>query len=307
VLRLRVRGASDDVSIQGIKYGEAIEIGSVRVSLHPAGHVLGSAQVRVESKTGTWVVSGDYKTIADRTCEPFEPVKCEVFITESTFGLPIYKWRPQSEVFDEINAWWRNNAAIGRTSIVFAYALGKAQRVLAGVDASIGPIAVHGSLLSMNEAYRREGIALPPMEHAAGDAIDRVRGRGLVVAPPSALGSPWVRKFAASEGGMSAAFVSGWMQVRGTRRRRAIDRGFVLSDHADWEGLLWAIRETGAARVGVTHGYVGPLVRWLKESGLESFAVPTRYTGEIGEAAEEAGAKGEQNAEAGNEDAGGAA
>lgn len=280
---LRARLGSDGAGVQGVAYGTAIDLGGVRVSLHPAGHVLGSAQVRVErAGAPVWVVSGDYKTAADRTCEPFEPVRCDVFITESTFGLPIYRWDDQAAVFEQINAWWRRNAEQGRTSLVFAYALGKAQRVLGGVDASIGPIAVHGALCRMNEVYRSAGIDLPQAPHAADDVVKQVKGRGLVVAPPSALGSPWTRKFAGRDG-MSAAFVSGWMRVRGTRRRKAIDRGFVLSDHADWPGLLWAIRQTGASRVGVTHGSVGPMVRWLREQRMEAFTVPTRYTGETGE------------------------
>jgi putative mRNA 3-end processing factor len=281
VLRERL---GTEAPITGAPFGSPIDIEDVRVSLHPAGHILGSAQVHVEPRgsSPTWVFSGDYKTAPDLTCEPFEPVRCDVFITESTFGLPIYRWDDQRTVFEDINAWWRANAAQSRTSIIFAYALGKAQRVLAGVDASIGPIALHGAVHRFNEAYRSAGISLPAADHAAGDIIQSVRGRGLLVAPPSALGSTWMRKFAGPEG-ISAAFVSGWMQVRGARRRKAIDRGFVLSDHADWPGLLGAIRDTGASRVGVTHGYVRPMVRWLSESGLDSFAVPTRYSGEVGE------------------------
>jgi putative mRNA 3-end processing factor len=208
-----------------------------------------------------------------------------VFITESTFGLPIYRWPREGEVFGQINQWWRANAAVGRTSVVFAYALGKAQRVLAGVDASIGPIAVHGAVARFDRAYRAAGVELPEAPHAVGDVVGRVKGVGLVVGPPSALGSPWVRKFAGAEG-FSGAFVSGWMRVRGTRRRKAVDRGFVLSDHADWPGLLETIRATGAERVGVTHGYIPQMVRWLREQGMDAFSVPTRYTGETGEEAE---------------------
>lgn len=170
--------------------------------------------------------------------------------------------------------------------MLFAYALGKAQRLLAGIDPSIGPIAAHGAVDRFNRAYRAAGVALPAAPHAVEEVVSEVRGRGLVVAPPSALGSPWIRKFASVAEGMSAAFASGWMQVRGTRRRKAVDRGFVISDHADWPGLLGAIRATGAPRVGVTHGYIGPLVRWLRETGVDAFEVPTRYIGERGEDAE---------------------
>lgn len=281
-------GAGTAPRITAIAFGDNLDLGSVRISLHPAGHILGSAQVAIDGKVNgreqRWVVSGDYKPrTEDRTAEVFAPVPCDTFITESTFGLPIYRWPDEASVFAEVNAWWRDNAARGRTSMVFAYALGKAQRVLSGIDTSIGPIAVHGAVANCNAAYRAAGAALPEAPHAMGDTINEVRGRGLVIAPPSALGSPWVRRFAASEGGASAAFVSGWMLVRGPRRRKAIDRGFVISDHADWDGLLATIRATGARRVGVTHGYITPMVRWLRESGLDAFAVPTRYTGETGE------------------------
>lgn len=291
VLRMRV---GESASIQGLPYGKSVTLNGVRVSLYPAGHILGSAQIRIERiRDGhIWVVSGDYKTEPDRTCDAMEPVPCHVFITESTFGLPIYRWQPSASIFDEINAWWRDNQAQQRTSVILAYALGKAQRVLGGVDASIGPIVAHGAVARFDAAYAAAGIALPTTLASTGKEADTARGVGLVIAPPSALGSPWMRRFTSgpATGGLSAAMVSGWMQVRGTRRRRAVDRGFVLSDHADWPGLLSTIRATGAERVGVTHGYIRPLVRWLTESGLEAFEVPTRYQGETGEDAEAAAA-----------------
>lgn len=290
VLRERL---SAGASVQSAAFGESITMGEVRVSLHPAGHILGSAQVRVERAGEVWVVSGDYKTpvrgeTPDRTSEAFDPLRCKVFITESTFGLPIYRWRPQREVFDEINQWWRSNAAAGRTSLLCAYALGKAQRVLAGVDAGLGPIGVHGAVERMNMAYAAAGVELPRAPLVSAEYAKELRGRGLVIAPPSAAGGPWVRKFA-GKGGLSVAFASGWMQVRGARRRGGTggaDRGFILSDHADWDGLLATIRATGASRVGVTHGYIQPLVRWLRErEGLDAFVVPTRFEGERAEEA----------------------
>lgn len=281
VLRQRL-GAK--IVVQSAAYGERVRIGTATMSLHPAGHILGSAQVRVEVPGApVWVLSGDYKVAPDATCEPFEPVQCDVFVTESTFGLPIYRWRPESELFSEIKRWWADNAAMSRTSVILAYSLGKAQRVLHGLDAGIGPIAVHGAVHAMNGAYARAGVRLPDAAYATPEIAKQIRGKGLVIAPPSALGSPWIRKFADPEGGFSAATVSGWMRVRGSRRRQAIDRGFVVSDHADWPGLLGAIRATGASRVGVTHGYVPQMVRWLRESGLDAFVVPTRYKGEAGE------------------------
>jgi len=267
-----VRQRVGEVDLQTLPYGEVLAHRGVQVSFHPAGHVLGSAQIRLSHGGRTWVVSGDYKTGPDPTCAPFEPVRCDVFVTESTFGLPVFRWAPQAAVLGALEDWWRANAAQGRASIVYAYAFGKAQRVLAGIDASIGPLVVHGAVASMNEAYRASGVALPATRNVLDTSPEELR-RCLVVAPPSAQGSAWTRRF----GDASDAFASGWMQLRGARRRRNVDRGFVLSDHADWPGLLEAIAATGAPRVVVTHGYVEPLVRWLREQGLESGAFRTEY------------------------------
>ena len=274
------------VSLQTLAYGEAITHRGVRISFHPAGHVLGSAQIRLEHEGQVWVVSGDYKTGPDATCAPFEPVRCDVFITESTFGLPVFRWAPQQQVFDAIDAWWRANAEAGRASIVYAYSFGKAQRVLTGLDPAIGPIVVHGAVASMDEAYRRSGVALPPTRSVLDTAPAELR-RCLVVAPPSAQSSAWLRRF----GDYSDAFASGWMLLRGARRRRNVDRGFILSDHADWPGLLEAIAATGAPRVIVTHGYVEPLVRYLAEQGLQSGAFKTEYGNDDEEAPEPAAAE----------------
>lgn len=275
-------------NVESVAWGEKIRIGGVRVSLHPAGHILGSAQVRVEDDRGdVWCVSGDYKTSAsgavdDATCEAFEPVKCRVFITESTFGLPIYRWRRQVEIAAEINAWWRHCRSHNRTAVVFAYALGKAQRVLSLLDPTIGPIGTHGGVQRLVEVYRRTplGASLPACERVNADNLKLLRGKGIVVAPPSVDGSTWVSKLARGCDGVETAMASGWMAVRGNRRRRAVDRGFVLSDHADWPGLLAAIEATGAERIGVTHGYAEPMARWLREQGKESFTIRTRYSGE---------------------------
>ncbi|CAN5391819.1 ligase-associated DNA damage response exonuclease [soil metagenome] len=265
-----------NVQIEAIPYGEKISMNGVAVSLHPAGHLLGSAQVRVEHRGEVWVASGDYKTQPDRTCEPFEVVRCNTFITESTFGLPIYRWRPETELFADLNDWWRANGERGWTSILFAYSLGKAQRVLGGIDPSIGPILVHGSIPRLNAAYARGGIQLPEAHHAQAENAKSAKGRALVIAPPSVGDSPWLKKFAP----YSLAMASGWMQIRGTRRRRAMDRGFALSDHADWQGLLDTIKATGAETIGVTHGYTAPMVRWLQEQGWSAFRLPTLFEGE---------------------------
>ena len=281
ILRARL-GAN--IHLDVLEYGERITHHGVILSLHPAGHVLGSAQVRLEYQGQVWVVSGDYKVEPDGTCIPFESVRCDTFITESTFGLPIYRWRPQQEIFADLNAWWAVNAAQDQASVLFCYAFGKAQRVLHGLDAGIGPIYVHGAVEPLNRAYREAGIVLPPTQYV-GDVQDHAMFRkSLVLAPPSAEGTAWMRRF----GDYASGFASGWMQLRGTRRRRGVDRGFVLSDHADWPGLLSAIHATGAQRVIVTHGQVHPLVRWLCEQGLDAQSFETEYGGEE-ESAELAG------------------
>lgn len=256
--------------------GEAIEISGVRLSLHPAGHILGSSQIRLECRGEVWVVSGDYKVEPDATCATFEPVRCHVFISESTFGLPIYRWRPQSETFAEINAWWRANKETGLASVLFGYSLGKAQRLMAGVDPSIGPIYTHGAVAVMTRPYREAGINLPPTTYVGEMPPGHNWAGSLIVAPPSANGTPWMRKF----GDLSTGFASGWMRIRGARRRRTVDRGFVLSDHADWPGLLSAIEATGAERVLLTHGSTLPLGRILREQGIDAETLATHYQGE---------------------------
>ncbi len=284
VLRARL-GA---VTLQALPYGEVVEHHGVRISLHPAGHVLGSAQVRLEHGGRVWVVSGDYFVSGagddNATCPPFEPLRCDCFVTESTFGLPIYRWRPQREVFAEIDAWWAANAAAGRPSLLMGYSFGKAQRLLAGVDASIGPVFVHGAVEPLNRAYREAGVALPPTR-LLNDVTDRTElARALVIAPPSVAGSAWTRRLAEA----SDAFASGWMQLRGARRRQGVDRGFVLSDHADWPGLMHAIAATGCERVIVTHGYEAVMVRWLQQQGLQAGSFRTEYGDDALDAAAEA-------------------
>lgn len=280
VLRARL----GDVDLRTLPYGATVDHAGVRISFHPAGHVLGSAQVRLEHRGEVWVASGDYYVTGDfddpreynATCAPFEPVRCHCFITESTFGLPIYRWQSQSRVFADINAWWRDNAANGRASLVMAYSFGKAQRILLGVDPSTGPIVVHGAVEPLNRAYRDAGVALPPTLLATDVDDKSMLQRALIVAPPSVQGSAWTRRF----GDYSDAFASGWMQLRGARRRRAVDRGFVLSDHADWPGLQRAIAATGAQRVIVTHGYEAVMVRWLASLGLEAGSFQTAFGAE---------------------------
>ena len=273
----------DKTLVEGMPFGETRVHNGVSISLHPAGHILGSAQVRLEYRGEVAVISGDYKTLPDRTCEQFEPVPCHTFITESTFALPIYRWQQDHVLFDEINTWWRQCREEKKTAVVFAYALGKAQRILGGVDRSIGPILVHGAVHRFLEDYRNQGIDLPDAHYASVENAKAAKGHALLVAPPSALGTPWMKKFKP----VSMAFASGWMTVRGSRRRRSLDKGFVMSDHADWEGLLSAIHATGAERIGVTHGHGEVLVRWLREQGKDAWKLNNRFQGESAEDTEE--------------------
>ena len=269
VLRARL---GQNIAVQALPFGETLRINDVTVSFHPAGHILGSAQIRVEHRGEIWVVSGDYKTERDAACESFEPVRCHTFITESTFALPHFKWEPQAIVFAEINDWWRANQVAGRASVVFAYALGKSQRLLAGVDPAIGPIFVHADARRFVPIYRAAGIDLPESQLVTDKDFTAQRGRALVIAPSSSADSPWLRRFAP----FSTAFASGWMHPSSPGRRGGVDRGFVLSDHADWEGITATIRATGASRVLVTHGYTGELVRWLKLNGWDAAPLPNR-------------------------------
>jgi putative mRNA 3-end processing factor len=287
VLRARL-GA--DLPLQTVPYGERLPLpGGVTLSLHPAGHVLGSAQVRIAWRGRVWVASGDYKVAPDASCAAFEPQRCEVFVTESTFGLPVYRWRPDAELFAAIAAWWAANAAAGRASLLGCYSFGKAQRILAALDASAGPIVVHGALEPINAAYRAAGVRLAPVRTVAEvEAAEGARAaralyrRALVLAPPAALAGAWARRFGADA---QTALASGWMLLRGARRRGGYDRGFALSDHADWPGLLDAVAATGCERVIVTHGSVAVLVRYLREQrGLRAESFATEYGDEALEA-----------------------
>lgn len=263
----------DEAKISTQKYGEVSTIGGVKVSFHPAGHVLGSSQVRVEYKGEIWVVSGDYKLMPDATCAPFEPVKCQHFITEATFGLPIYRWQPTEFIFEQINDWWRANQEKGKVSVIFAYSLGKSQRIMNGIDRSLGRIFTHGAVERLTEAYRESGVDLPDTTYVGSVENKKEFAGGLVVAPPSAHGSQWLKRF----GAISTGFASGWMMVRGARRQKAVDRGFVLSDHADWTELQTAIKSAEAETVYVTHGFVPELVRWLSENGQHAVPLKSNF------------------------------
>lgn len=272
-----------DIRLDTIGFGETRQIGGATVSFHPAGHVPGSAQIRVAVAGEVWVASGDYKVVADGLSEPFEPVTCHAFITESTFGLPIFKWTPQELLARQINDWWAANAAAGRASVLGAYALGKAQRLLTTVNPDIGPILTHGAIENTNVVLRDHGIALPQTIRVAPETRAVDHPGALILATPGALGTTWPRRF----GPLSTAFASGWMALRGVRRRRAADRGFIVSDHADWDGLNTAIKATGATRIFTTHGYTASFQRWLTDQGYDANIVSTDYQGETLDQADE--------------------
>ncbi|MFN3138016.1 MAG: ligase-associated DNA damage response exonuclease [Allomuricauda sp.] len=267
-----------DVNIYGKDWGETFSLNNVKFSLHPAGHIVGSSQIRVEHKGEVWIFTGDYKIEDDGLTTPFELVKCHTFITECTFGLPAFQWRPQREVFNDINQWWAQNKSEGKTSVLFGYSLGKAQRLLKHLDTSIGKIYTHGAVENMTEVLRPL-VDLPPTHLITKDTKkDELLGN-IVVAPPSAHGSTWIRKMVP----YVTATASGWMAFRGARRRRAIDKGFVLSDHCDWNGLLQTVEATGAEKIICTHGYTDIYSKYLQELGYDARTEATQYEGELSE------------------------
>ncbi len=274
IFRMRL---GDKAEFQFVNFGEPVFINGVRVSLHPAGHMTGSAQIRIEHRDEVLVVSGDYKLQEDATCQPFEAVRCHTFITESTFGLPVYRWPASADVFADIDQWRRDNMAAGKASVLFGYSVGKAQRLLSGVDPDLGPIFGHGAILKSCRAYEACGVDLPPLQNVMHVDKKFDWSQALLVAPPGARGSTWLRRF----GDVSLAMASGWMRVRGVRRRRVVDRGFVMSDHVDWLGLHEAIAATGAESVWVTHGYTRQVVSYLRKQGLDAREVKTQFRGEL--------------------------
>ena len=266
------------INAQGLAYGEVQRIGGANVSFHPAGHVPGSAQIRVEVGGEVWVGSGDYKLEEDGLSEPFAPLACHTFITECTFGLPVFRWPAQAKTAADIAGWWAGNAAEGRISMLGAYGLGKAQRIMAMLaqQGLPGPILTHGAVEATTEILRNQGYALPPTTRVGTSPLPP---NALVIAPPSALGSAWAAKL----GPRAEAFASGWMALRGVRRRRNLGTGFIISDHADWEGLNTAIRATGAGTIFATHGYTAPFQRWLASEGYDAGIVATEWQGETAE------------------------
>lgn len=283
LLRLRL----GENNYEGYDWNESVIINGVNVSFHPAGHIIGSAQVRVEYKGEIWVVSGDYKTEDDGISTPFEPVRCHSFITESTFGLPIYKWKPQPAIFNDMKNWIMQNSADSKTSVFIAYSLGKAQRILAPLAETGLPIFAHGAVYNVHQALVNSGWDLPAVKRITPETSKEELKGSIVIAPSSAEGSPWMKRFSPYATGIC----SGWMQVRGNVRRKNADAGFALSDHADWEGLIQAVKATGAEKVYVTHGFQSAFSRFLNENNIESAEVKTAYGGEEEETLEEVATK----------------
>ena len=269
-----IRHRLGTVVIETIPYEKELSLNGVSVSFYPAGHVPGSAQILIEIKGERWVVSGDYKVVDDGLSTPFKPIKCHSFISECTFGLPAFNWSPQEQVFKEINSWWHQCISDGLTPILAAYGLGKAQRLIAGLDTNIGPILTHGAIEKTNQIMRDQKIAIPET-FLVTSKLDLANFKNaIVLAPPSALSTSWVKKF----GKISTGYASGWMAIRGIKRRRAADKGFVISDHADWNGLNLAIEETEAEKIFVTHGYTDSFSKWLQFKGLNASVVKTEFT-----------------------------
>lgn len=259
----------ESTPVEGVPYGEEVRLGGARVSFHPAGHILGSAQIRVEAGGAVAVVTGDYKRGVDPTCEPFEAVRCDVLVTETTFGLPMYRWPDPGEEAARMDAWWAENQAAGRNSLLLGYSLGKAQRLLAMLNPARGPILLHGAVLPFQKLYREAGVALPDADHVNAERIRETQGRALIVAPPSVVNTPWMRKL----GAVSVAMASGWMLTRGQRRRAGYDAGFVISDHVDWPELLRTVAECGPRAVWAAHGQREAVARYFAEQGLETRVV----------------------------------
>lgn len=274
LLKLRL----GNINAKGLEYGESFIINGVRISFHPAGHVPGSAQIRLEYKGEIWVVSGDYKTEQDGLSVPFEPLKCHTFITESTFGLPVFRWKQQQEVFREINTWWKENADAGVVSVMMAYSLGKAQRILQHLQQDIGPVIAHPVIEEMNSIIRTFAPGLPLTWPSHQPVSERFLRKAMVLIP-SAASSEWLEKYKP----YSLAFASGWMNLRGGNKWGGAEKGFVLSDHADWPGLNAAIQATGAEKVYVTHGYTAAFSRWLREQGKDALELETLYAGDSAE------------------------
>jgi putative mRNA 3-end processing factor len=261
-----------DISIETLGYNEPKNINGVQVSFFPAGHVIGSAQICLEYKGYVVVFSGDYKTQPDFISTPYEPVKCHEFITESTFGLPIYKWKKEQELQGELTNWVLQNQANNRTSVFLGYSLGKAQRIMKLIE-GVDDIYVHTAINNLNNAISGSGIELPKTTLLDYDFKKVDIQNKIVILPPALLGSRMIKKIPNA----ATAICSGWMHIRGNRRWKGVDAGFSISDHADWDGLLEAVKATGAEKVHVTHGSQAVFSKYLNEIGIEAYELKTKF------------------------------
>ncbi|WP_417429906.1 ligase-associated DNA damage response exonuclease [Halpernia sp.] len=269
ILKIRI---GEDINCESVGYNEQITINCVKVSFHPAGHIVGSSQIRMEYKGYVTVFTGDYKVQDDGISTPFELVKCNEFITESTFGLPIYNWLTPQQYAEQMQNWVSLNKSQDKISTFIGYSLGKAQRIMKSVEGA-GKIYVHSSIGRLNEAIESCGIKLPEYEILDfHDDIKKVKGE-IVIVPPALSDSNMIRKIP----NRATAFCSGWMQVRGSRRWKSADAGFAISDHADWNGLIDTIKATGAEKVHVTHGQIAVFTKYLNEIGINAFEVKTHF------------------------------
>ncbi len=280
ILRLRL---GEGISVQTLPYHEPLHMNGVTISLHPAGHILGSAQIRLEYKGEVWVISGDYKINKDGVSTPYEPVQGHHFLTESTFGLPVYRFKPCNNVYNEINTWCEKNAAEGYNSVLIAYSLGKSQNIIKHLHTPSEKIFLHGAVHNIHEAYRKQGIQFEGRWLSREITKQELQG-AVIVAPNSVVGTPWFRRLQPYR----LAVCSGWMALRGARRRSGADKGFVLSDHCDFEQLNTAVKATGAENVYVTHGYQAVYSKWLREHyGLNAVELKTRFSSTEEESEEE--------------------
>jgi putative mRNA 3-end processing factor len=266
-----------DIKLTTYPYGEVFKMGEVEVSLHPAGHILGSSQVRIEYQGEVWVFTGDFKRDEDLTCEPFEVVPCDVFISEATFSLPVYRWPKFKNEIEDIYQWWMKNKAEGFNSVLCCYALGKAQRIIAGLrERTTDDIWVHGTIDELNQCYEKTGLHWDNVKKVPLEGKEKVSAGSMILCPPSAMGSIWAKRV----GLKRVAFASGWMRLRGNRRRKGYERGFVISDHADWPSLLRTVEETGCKKVYFTHGNTDSIVKYLREKGMEAYDLKLPYDNE---------------------------
>lgn len=261
-----------DIECQSVAYGEILTINGVKVSLHPAGHIIGSAQIRMEYKGYVSVISGDYKIQDDGLSTPFEAVKCNEFVTESTFGLPIYNWLSVEEQENQMKNWVEQNRRNGKTSVFIGYSLGKSQRIMKALE-GLDELNVHYSISKLNEAYESVGVKLPDYNTIDLRDDKKLLDGKIILLPPALVDNPSMKKIP----NMAYAICSGWMQIRGARRWRSADAGFAISDHADWQGLLTAIKATEAEKVYVTHGQTAVFSKYLNEIGIASEEVKTEY------------------------------